>query len=282
VVIAEPGIVVEADRPKVQQVLMNLVINAADAMPGGGRVEVRVGLDDVIDPDATDADAMVARSFGAITVSDGGIGMDDETRGRAFDPFFTTKPQGKGTGLGLSTAYGIVRQHRGTIAVESTLGVGTRIRVFLPLAPPVPGEPAALPDAPRAAEGRLPPPGAATSTLMVVEDEGAVREFVRTALTRAGYRMLEASDGHEALARAAEHDGDIDLLLTDVVMPGLNGRELARRFRAARPDARVLFMSGYAGDVVAAEGTLQGDADLLVKPFTPDELVARVCAALDR
>ena len=280
VVITEPGIEVEADRAKVQQVLMNLVLNAADAMPNGGRVEVHVSTEDHLYPDPSDAEPLPTGRYGVISVGDLGVGMDEATRKRAFDPFFTTKPRGKGTGLGLSTAYGIARQHRGTILVESAVGVGTRMRVLLPVAEEVPHlvtSALPLPDV------RLNPVVAVEDgarTLLVVEDEGAVRELVRTALTRAGYRVLAARDGEEALTRAAAHAGRIDLLLTDLVMPGVNGRELALRFRQARPDARVLFMSGFAADVVAEGGSLSGDSDMLMKPFTPDELLTRVQAAL--
>jgi len=280
-VTAEPGIVVEADRAKVQQVLMNLVINAVDAMPNEGRVEVRVTLEEVTDTAVPGPEPLVPGMYGVIIVTDTGVGMDDETRLRAFDPFFTTKPRGKGTGLGLSVAYGIARQHRGTIRVHSSPGGGTRMHVLLPLAPPqtLPkGEPPVLPDV-SVGPG---PSASAGATLMVVEDESAVRELVRAALSRAGYRILAARDGEEALTRAAAHEGRIDLLLTDVVMPGLNGPELARQFRRVRPEARVLFMSGYAADHIADEGMLSGDADLLAKPFAPDELVARVRTALDR
>ncbi len=279
-VIAEPGIVVEADRSKVQQVLMNLVMNAADAMPNGGRVEVRVGLDEAARPDPSDPDPLATGTYGVITVSDTGIGMDAETRQKAFDPFFTTKPKGKGTGLGLSTAYGIARQHRGTIVVDSAMGFGTRMRVLLPLAAPAPFQPVVVSPVAEVAPCGASAVAPSLASIMVVEDERAVREFVSTALTRAGYRVLTAHDGHDALTRAAAHAGGIDLLLTDVVMPGLSGPELARRFRMARPGARVLFMSGYAADVIAAEGALPGAADLLVKPFTPDELVARLGASL--
>jgi signal transduction histidine kinase/CheY-like chemotaxis protein len=278
-VIAEPGIVVEADQAKVQQVLMNLVINAVDAMPNEGRIEIRVGLDEVTDTGAPGPEPLVPGTYGVIIVTDTGVGMDDETRLRAFDPFFTTKPRGKGTGLGLSVAYGIARQHRGTIRVASTPGLGTSMHVLLPLARPqsLPKpEAASLPDV---STGPGPSAGA---TLMVVEDESAVRELVRAALSRAGYRIIAARDGEEALTRAAAHEGRIDLLLTDVVMPGLNGPELARQFRRVRPETRVLFMSGYAADHIADEGMLSGDADLLAKPFAPDELVARVRTALDR
>ncbi|MFA6166643.1 MAG: ATP-binding protein [Gemmatimonadaceae bacterium] len=280
VVLAQPGVEVEADRAKVQQVLMNLVLNAADAMPGGGRVEVHVTIEEHLVPDPADPEPLPAGRYGVISVGDFGVGMDEATRQRAFDPFFTTKPRGKGTGLGLSTAYGIVRQHRGTIFVESAVGLGTRMRVLLPLALEVPHlvtSALPLPDV-------LLSPAVAVEdgarTLLVVEDEGAVRELVRAALTRAGYRVLAARDGEEALTRAAAHAGRIDLLLTDVVMPGLNGRELALRFREARPEARVLFMSGFASDVIAEDGGLSGDSELLMKPFTPDELLSRVRSAL--
>jgi CheY-like chemotaxis protein len=274
------GVEVEADRGMVQQVLLHLVLNAADSMPDGGRVEVHVTTEDHQKPDLADPEPLSAGRYGVISVSDFGVGMDEATRQRAFEPFFTTKPRGKGTGLGLSTAYGIARQHRGTIFVESAVGEGTRMRVLLPLARDVPHlvtSALPLPDV-------LLNPAVAVEegarTLLVVEDEGAVRELVRAALTRGGYRVLAARDGEEALTRAAAYEGRIDLLLTDVVMPGLNGRELALRFRQARPDARVIFMSGFASDVIAEDGGLSGDSELLMKPFTPDELLSRVQAAL--
>ena len=281
-VIAAPGIVVEADQAKVQQVLMNLVLNAADAMPSGGRVEVRVSLMEDVQPDATDPEPIAAGSYGVISVADRGVGMDEVTRRRAFDPFFTTKPRGKGTGLGLSTAYGIVRQHRGTILVESEVAAGTCMRVLLPVAAPAPHVLTSAPKTPDVPLPAIAPVEEGTVTVLVVEDEPSVRELVRAALARTGYRVLAARDGDEALTRAAAHAGRIDLLLTDVVMPGLNGRELALRFRQARPDGRVLFMSGYAADVVSDQGALAGDAELLLKPFTPVELEARVRAALLR
>ena len=277
----EPGIEVEADRAKVQQVLMNLVLNAADAMPMGGTVEVQVGIEDNPQPDRADPEPLAAGRYGVIVVKDTGVGMDEVTIRRVFDPFFTTKPRGKGTGLGLSTAYGIVRQHRGTILVESAPAQGTRVRVLLPVATPVPH---IVRDAPPRPEVLLTPAAKSedgAATLLVVEDETAVRELVRTALVRCGYRVLAARDGEEALTRAAAHAGRIDLLLTDVVMPGLNGRELAMRFRQSRPNSRVLFMSGYAADVISDEGALAGDANLLMKPFTPDELEERVRKALE-
>ena len=278
---AEPGIEVEADRAKVQQVLMNLVLNAADAMPHGGTVEVHVGIADNPQPDLSDPEPLAAGRYGVITVKDTGVGMDELTLRRAFDPFFTTKPRGKGTGLGLSTAYGIVRQHRGTILVESLPAKGTLVRVLLPVAAPAPH---VVRDAPPRPEVLLTPAPKAddgAATLLVVEDETAVRELVRTALVRCGYRVLAARDGEEALTRAAAHSGHIDLLLTDVVMPGINGRELAARFRQSRPNSRVLFMSGYAAEVISEEGALAGDANLLMKPFTPDELEERVRQALE-
>jgi CheY-like chemotaxis protein len=279
-VIGEPGVIVEADPAKVQQVLMNLVLNAADAMPEGGRVEVHVGIQDVLHVDASDPEPLTPGRYGVIQVGDLGVGMDDVVRRRAFDPFFTTKPRGKGTGLGLSTAYGIVRQHLGTILVDSAVGLGTRMRVLLPTAVPAPHLAATTAPLPDVLIGPTATVDAGARTVLVVEDEGVVRELVRVALTRAGFRVLAARDGEEAMVRAAAHSGRIDLLLTDVVMPGLSGPELARRFRQARAESRVLFMSGYAADVIAEEGALAGDADLLSKPFTPDELVARVHDAL--
>ncbi|MBW7932794.1 MAG: response regulator [Gemmatimonadaceae bacterium] len=279
-VIAEPGVMVEADRAKVQQVLMNLVLNAADAMPRGGVVDVRVGFADVTTVSTADPEPLPEGRYGTIVVSDAGVGMDEETRQRAFDPFFTTKPRGKGTGLGLSTAYGIVRQHRGTIEMESVIGEGTRARVLLPLAATVPHLVASEGPLPEVLFPEAPPVEDGTQTVFVVEDEGAVRELVRVTLARAGFRVLAARDGDEAMTRAAAHDGRIDLLLTDVVMPGLSGPELARRLRMARPTTRVLYMSGYATSVLMDEGTPISESELLAKPFAPDELVARVREAL--
>jgi signal transduction histidine kinase len=280
-VVSEPGIIVEADRAKVQQVLMNLVLNAADAMPEGGRIEVHVGVQDVRHVDPSEPEPLEPGQYGVIQVGDRGVGMDELTRRRAFDPFFTTKPRGKGTGLGLSTAYGIVRQHRGTILVDSGVGLGTRMRVLLPIAASVPHLVEGAAPLPNVKITPAAPVDDGARAVMVVEDEAAVRELVRVALTRAGFRVLAARDGEEALVRAAAHPGRIDLLLSDVVMPGLSGPELARRFRQARSEARVLFMSGYASDVIAEDGALPSDAELLSKPFTPDELVARVRAVLD-
>ena len=287
VVSTELGVVVEADKAKVQQVLMNLVLNAADAMPKGGRVDVRVGVETVGASDPSDPEPLPAGQYGVVVVQDHGVGMDEQTKQRAFDPFFTTKPRGKGTGLGLSTAYGIVRQHRGTINVKSAPGVGTEMRVLLPLL--VAGQVSTLPPIYRpekavleAALATLPPSTETPRTVLLVEDEGPVRDMVREALARQGYRVLAAREGDEALTRAAAHEGRIDLLLTDVLLPGVNGREVARRFRIARPDARVLFMSGYSADVLSEQEAAAGDAALLVKPFTPDELAQRVSEALAR
>ena len=274
-VIAEPGIVVEADRSKVQQVLMNLVMNAADAMPNGGRVEVRVGLDE----------SGASRSVRPGPAGDRHLRRHHRERhgdrhGRGDAPegvrsVLHHEAERKGHGLGLSTAYGIARQHRGTIVVDSAMGFGTRMRVLLPLAAPAPFQPVVVSPVAEVAPCGASAVAPSLASIMVVEDERAVREFVSTALTRAGYRVLTARRPRCAHPRGGPCGG-IDLLLTDVVMPGLSGPELARRFRMARPGARVLFMSGYAADVIAAEGALPGAADLLVKPFTPDELVARL------
>ncbi len=208
-----------------------------------------------------------------ITITDTGTGMDETTSARMFEPFFTTKPHGKGTGLGLSTVYGFVRQCGGYIGVTSAVGVGTSVELLLPrapsLAPPTPAP------APPARVG-----GGSKETVLVAEDEEGVRWLAVETLERAGYAVLKAASGEEALRVADAYDGTIHALLTDVVMPGIKGPELARRLRLARPSIRVLLMSGYAADVVTKDDLT--DAALLSKPFSPSALKTAVRQALDR
>jgi two-component system cell cycle sensor histidine kinase/response regulator CckA len=204
-------------------------------------------------------------------VEDDGAGIDPEVLPHIFEPFFTTK-QGKGTGLGLSTVYGIATQHGGYVEVDSRPGAGTRFRVCFPVAQePVQPEPA---------EGAAAPLPRGDETVLLAEDEPAVREATRALLSRLGYRALVARDGAEALALAAGHAGPIQLLLTDVVMPGLNGRELAARLQAARPGLAVVYMSGYSQDVVDQAGVLEEGLTLVQKPFQPATLAAALRRAL--
>ncbi|HYN92789.1 MAG TPA: PAS domain S-box protein [Pilimelia sp.] len=264
---------VSADSGQLEQVLVNLAVNARDAMPRGGRLTIDTCVHDV------DADYAVARPnlepgrHVRLRVSDTGTGMPREVAERAFEPFFTTKASGEGTGLGLATVYGVITQAGGDVHIYSEPGMGTSVNILLP----VTEEPAAHP----AAEDPVNARAGQGETVLVVEDEPALRQVACRILTAAGYRVLPAGDGAAALSLVAGHGGAIDLLLTDVVMPGMLGKELAERLVDARPATRVLYMSGYAQPVLASQGTLDPDVVLLEKPFTKPELLAAVRRRLD-
>jgi DNA-binding response OmpR family regulator len=259
---------VEADPSQLEQVVLNLAVNARDAMPDGGRLTIEVS-----QVELPPGHGLGPGSYALLKVSDTGTGMDAETLERVFEPFFTTKPEGAGTGLGLSTVYGIVTQSGGDVRVASTPGAGTTFEVYLPSTAQLPATAPAEP-----APAFAPP---ATGTILLVEDDDAVRELALRALSDAGYAVLEAGDGGDALALCDAHDGPIDLLLTDVVMPEMSGRELAERRAPLRPETRVLYMSGYPADAIVRREVLDGGVELLEKPFTPMSLRRRVRAALD-
>jgi len=259
---------VRADAGQVEQVLVNLAVNARDAMPDGGALTIRTM--NVEMPQSSD---LPAGRYVAIEVADTGVGMDAATLARVFEPFFTTKERGKGTGLGLASVYGIVRQSGGHITVSSTPGAGTTFRIHLPRV-----------DAPvdSAREARpVTAPAAGSETILVAEDEQIVRVLIRKVLEQAGYTVLLAGGGVEALQLAERHTGRIHLLVTDVVMPGMNGRELARRLVAARPETKVLYLSGYADDAVERHGVLDPGTAFMQKPFGPSALARRVRDVLD-
>ena len=263
---------VRADPGEVEQVLLNLCTNARDAMPQGGKLSLSTALRDLHEGDEGPV-GLSAGAYVVLTVADTGHGMDEETRQRLFEPFFTTKPAGKGTGLGLSTVYGLVLQSGGHVEVDSTPGGGTTFDVWYPRAD---GAPRA---APRAADS-----GTETvhgsETVLVAEDEEAVRGIVVRTLARAGYRVLAAESGEEALRLEEVHAGPIHLLLTDVVMPGMRGPELAEAVRKRRPHARVLLMSGYTEESPVPTNGSCGPS-FLSKPFTPDQLLRRIRDLLD-
>jgi PAS domain S-box-containing protein len=267
---------VRADPGQVEQILLNLCTNARDAMPEGGRITISTEQRRLsADAARTRVDA-VAGDYGVLVVTDTGQGMDEETRQRVFEPFFTTKPPGKGTGLGLSTVYGITVQSGGHLRVYSWPGKGTRFEIWLPIA--ADGE--LLEPLPEAGAAPPPPRMGGRETILVAEDEDPVRRIVVTTLARAGYQVLEAPDGPNALSTARDHEGPIHLLVTDVVMPGMRGPELAERLARARTGVRVLFISGYTD-----QADLGGDGNLrrafLAKPFTPEELRTVVRVVLD-
>jgi len=263
---------VYADPGQVEQVILNLAVNARDAMPSGGRLTI--GTANMVFESAD-----LARQRGGageyvrVAMSDTGLGMDESVRARLFEPFFTTKERGKGTGLGLATVYGVVRQSGGFVWVESEPGRGTTFKIDFPRAHQ---------EKPRAADGPRPSaPAPSGETVLLVEDMPEVRAIARRLLLGHGYRVLEARAGDEALGLAARFDGAIHLLLTDVVMPGMSGLELARRLRAARPVIRVLVMSGYADAGSPVGDVRDAGAPFLQKPFTRDTLLEKVRDVLE-
>ncbi len=262
---------VRVDRGQLEQVIINLAVNARDAMPQGGELTLHTTTEDGGGP----GDATWAPPAGAVLLSvhDTGHGMDEMTRAQAFDPFFTTKPVGKGTGLGLSTVYGIVRQSGGEVRLESEPGLGTTVRLWLPAAE-------AVPEARETTPVPLPPPG--RETILVVEDEPALLRVMQRTLESRGYEVHVAASPAAARAWLAEHPRGPDLLLTDVVMPGGSGPELAAELHRALPGLPTLFISGYADEATLRYGLDQENATLLSKPFSPDALAARVRAVLDQ
>ncbi len=263
---------IDADRAQIEQVLVSCAVNARDAMPDGG--ELRIETHDVPSLAARALGGVVAEGRHVmIAISDSGVGMDATVRDRAFDPLFTTKHPGGTTGLGLALAYTAVEQAGGRIRLESSPGQGSTVRIFLPVSEPPVEEAAEAP-----AAGATDP--ARRATILVAEDEPAVRALVEKVLRDAGHSVLVAPDGMAALDLAARHKGNIDLLLTDIVMPGPSGLETARRMIADRPGIRVLYMSGWATETFRREGVDEAEIPLLPKPFSVAELVARVSSEL--
>ena len=260
---------VMADPDHMRQVVMNLAINARDAMPDGGVSGISTQAIEIA-PGALSGET--PGEYVQLTVTDSGIGMDDHTLQHLFEPFFTTKQQGKGTGLGMATVYGIVKQSRGSIDVTSAPGAGTTVKIHLPRTNAA-AKPKELQAATNGAEGG--------GTVLIVEDQEVVRELAATVLGRRGYSTMEAATGPEALQLLqGRKRGDIDLLLTDVILPGMSGRELADRVRIEFPEIKVLFTSGYTGDVLGRRGVLEDGLEFLPKPFTPAALVDKVRAIL--
>ena len=261
---------VKLDRGQLEQVVVNLVVNARDAMPDGGTITVSTELG------AFQSGDSAARPLGFVTlaVADSGVGMDAQTRARIFEPFFTTKEQGRGTGLGLSTVYGIVKACGGELAVESSVGCGTEFRLELPCVEEEVGAPAAEPPSSHVARGY--------ETVLVVEDEEPLRRLTRRILESRGYTVLDAANGSEAIQLMASSASRVELLLSDVVMPGMSGRELAERLLPVYPWLRVLFMSGYTEDMMLHHRVAEMGIGLVEKPFTGDALARAVRNRLDR
>src|SRR5689334_16558469 len=266
---------VKADPGQLEQVLMNLAVNARDAMPHGGKLTLETSNVDLSEGYAADHYPAQPGPYVMIAVTDTGTGMSEETQAHMFEPFFTTKEKGKGTGLGLATVYGIIKQSGGFIWVYSELGQGTTFKIYLPR----------VQESANVAKEQAPAPARAahgTETVLLAEDEAPVRAVARQVLERHGYTVLEAPSAEAALDIAARYSGAIHLLLTDVIMPGLSGRELANRLADLRPEARVIFMSGYTDDAVTRHGVLEPGLAYLQKPFTPDTLGQKVREVLDQ
>jgi len=251
---------IRADASQMEQIIMNLAVNARDAMPGGGRLRIETSNADLDDSYTAAHPIVRSGRYVLLAVTDTGTGMDPETQAHIFEPFFTTKEQGKGTGLGLATVYGVVKQSGGFIWVYSELGKGTSFKIYLPRVDQSvedSGSPKSAAEAPRG-----------TETILLAEDENDVREVAREFLELGGYTVIEASNGAEALRLAAAHKGKIDLLVTDMVMPGMTGPELATRLQENNPSLGVIYMSGYSEQAAVEAAQSHTLTRLLTKPFS--------------
>lgn len=270
--LADPDPTVMVDSINMDQVLMNLAINARDAMPKGGVLSIETGTF------LMDSQFVKSRGFGhpgsyaLIALADTGVGIDKETQQRLFEPFFTTKEVGKGTGLGLPIVYGIIKQHGGYITIESAPGKGTTVSIYLPLVSAIKEETKAV----------SLPPKRGTETILVAEDDRHLRYIMRTALASNGYKVIEAEDGLDAIHKFVEHKDRIGLVVLDVVMPKKNGKETCDEILKISPDARVLFMSGYAEDILYQKGIAGQTVDFIAKPVSPDDILRKVRAVLDK
>jgi two-component system cell cycle sensor histidine kinase/response regulator CckA len=264
---------VSIDPSQFDQLLTNLCVNARDAITDVGKIVIRTGNRTIAPEECLANPGFAAGAFVELGVSDNGCGMDDATMSSIFEPFFTTKPEGKGTGLGLATVYGIVKQNGGFIGVSSALGQGTTLSIYLPR---VEGQAAAHAVAPCARPAKV-----SGETILVVEDEPGILELVSRILRREGYLVLAAPSPSEALRTVKKHVGPIHLLITDVIMPEMNGRELSKTLGADRPTLRTLFMSGYAADIIGPQSVHEKAVAYIGKPFALKDLLAKVRSVLE-
>jgi signal transduction histidine kinase/CheY-like chemotaxis protein len=265
---------IKVDPGQIEQIIVNLAVNARDAMPDGGKLSIATANDDLDEAYCQQHPDAVPGRHVVLIISDTGSGMTDEVKEHLFEPFFTTKPKEKGTGLGLATIYGAVKQHRGSIEVTSEPGKGTTFKIFFPCV--TDGD---LVDRTQRPDAALPE---GTETVLLVEDNSMVLEFALNALKGLGYTVIQASDGEEAISLAERHDGDIHILVSDVILPGMNGKALADRLVHIRPGMRVLFTSGYSGDLISHHGVLEEGIHFISKPYTAHALARKIRDVLDK
>ena len=265
---------IKADPGQVEQVLMNLATNARDAMPNGGRLTIETSIHTLNDEYCLGHPGVKPGSYARVDISDTGHGMSPEVHSHLFEPFFTTKKQGEGTGLGLSTVYGIVKQSNGHITCYSEVGKGTTFSVYFPCTTEV-RDLAAIPDRVTSMMGR-------GETILLVEDEEMVRRFMQTLLENNGYGVIAASDGREALSSMEAHGSEVDLLITDVVLPQMSGKELAQKLSPFFPEMKVLYSSGYTENVITHHGMLDQGINFIQKPFSSQQLLAKICEILSK
>ena len=271
--LSDKDLVIMADSGQIEQVLMNLATNSRDAMPEGGQLIIETDTMEMDDEYIKTHGYGKAGKYALMTVTDTGIGMDEETKKKLFEPFFTTKEVGKGTGLGLSTVYGIVKQHNGYINVYSEVGGGTAFKIYLPII-----KPDILEKTEFAKEGMVYTGG--TETILIAEDDEPVRKLTKETLERAGYKVIDAVDGDDAMEKFMEHKDEIQLLLLDVIMPKRNGREVYDEIRKIRPEVRVIFVSGYPADFIATKGIIEEGLNYIAKPLPPNQLLKKIREAL--
>jgi len=266
---------VKADQSQIEQVIMNLAVNARDAMPSGGKLHIQTVNVELDQAYIRNHPGSKAGSYVMLAIADSGTGMSPETIAHIFEPFFTTKGVGEGTGLGLATVYGVVKQSSGYIWVDSALGKGSTFQIYLPRYLDTQQDSVAKPEV---QSGETPK---GSEMILLVEDAEPLRKLAQAFLESNGFRVLSAPNGEAALEIAARHSGAFDLLLTDVVMPGMNGRVLAEKLSLQRPGLKVLFMSGYTDSFIAGHGVLQEGTNLLHKPFTEEILISKVREVLN-
>jgi CheY-like chemotaxis protein len=263
-----------ADQFQVEQVLMNLATNARDAMPDGGTLTMRTGIEEIGEEFVKSNGYGKPGAYARLSVSDTGTGMDSETKRRLFEPFYTTKKTGKGTGLGMSMVYGIVKQHNAYITIDSEPGIGTTVNIFFPAV--------AISHTEASVPVENSPAAGGNETILLAEDEVDVRELIRSLLEEAGYSVIEARDGEEAVEAFKAHADEIDLLILDVIMPRMNGKQAFDNIRHLKKDMRTIFMSGYNEEIIHKKGILKTGLTLMSKPILPTLLLSKVREVLDR